>query len=148
MAEKRTFNTTPEISQRMAKIKSKNGFSEVLLAKSLWHEGIRYRKNYKKLPGSPDIAITSKHIAIFVDGEFWHGFDWENSQRRIKANREYWINKIEKNMARDKRNDELLHEMGWLVLHFWDAEVKKHPDECVKKILLAIESQKFYCHSK
>lgn len=148
MAKKKDFNTTPEISERMARIKSKNGPSETQLAKALWQEGIRYRKNYKKLPGSPDIAITSKRIAIFVDGELWHGFDWENSQRRFKANREYWLNKIEKNMERDKRNDALLHDMGWLVLHFWDAEVKKHLDQCVKKVLLAVESQKFYQHLK
>jgi len=82
------------------------------VANALWHEGIRYRKNFKKLPGSPDIAITKYKIAIFVDGEFWRGEDWENRKEKLKFNREYWIEKIEENIARDKRNDILLKEQG------------------------------------
>ena len=95
------LETTPEISKRMSKVKLKNGVAESLLAKTLWHQGIRYRRNYKKLPGSPDIAITAKKVAIFVDGEFWHGHDWANKREKLKSNREYWIEKIEENMARD-----------------------------------------------
>lgn len=75
------LETTPEISKRMANVKLKGGKAENILAKSLWHNGVRYRKNYKKLPGSPDIAITKYKTAIFVDGEFWHGEDWENRKK-------------------------------------------------------------------
>jgi DNA mismatch endonuclease (patch repair protein) len=129
------LNTTPEISKRMANIKLKAGTTESVLAKALWHRGIRYRRNCKKLPGSPDIAITTKKIAIFVDGEFWHGYDWENRKLMLKSNRDYWIEKIEENIARDKYNDGLLSEMGWTVIHFWEKEIKKNLDECVEMIV-------------
>ena len=72
-----SYDSTPETRKRMAKVKLKNGRAEQLLAKKLWQLGYRYRKNDKRLPGSPDIAITRHRIAIFVDGEFWHGKDWE-----------------------------------------------------------------------
>lgn len=118
----------------MSKVKLKGGKAETLLAKKLWHKGYRYRKNYKKLPGSPDIAITKYRIAIFVDGEFWHGHDWDNRKTKLKRNREYWIEKIEENIARDKRNDALLTAKDWLYVHFWEKEVLKDLDGCVQVI--------------
>lgn len=129
------LDTTPEISKRMANVKLKKGIAESALAKSLWHKGIRYRRNYKKLPGSPDIAITKQKIAIFIDGEFWHGYDWENKKYRLKNNAAYWIEKIEENMARDKANDKKLLDMGWVVIHFWEKQVKKNLESCVKEVI-------------
>ena len=105
------LETTESISKRMANVSLKGGPSETALAKILWNKGIRYRKNYKALPGSPDIAITKYKVAVFVDGEFWHGEDWENRKKKLKRNREYWIEKIEENISRDKRNDMILMEM-------------------------------------
>lgn len=134
----RKLETTPAISKRMSRVHLKRGPTERALAKALWHRGIRYRLNYKKLPGSPDIAITSKKIAIFIDGEFWHGKDWEVRKNKLKSNREYWIEKIEENIARDKRNDSLLIQSGWTVIHFWEKEVKKDIDQCVEKILALV----------
>jgi len=93
--------TLPEISKRMSRVKLKRGVAETMLAKTLWHRGIRYRLNYRALAGSPDIAITIHKVAVFVDGEFWHGHDWENRKLRLNRNREYWIEKIEENMVRD-----------------------------------------------
>lgn len=130
--------TTPEISQRMKHVKTKKGLSEVMLSRALWHKGFRYRLNYKRLPGCPDIAITKYKIAIFVDGEFWHGYYWEDKKTRLKSNREYWIAKIEKNIVRDIKNDQLLILMGWSVLHFGDKEVKKHLDKCVSTVIETI----------
>ena len=75
------LETTESISKRMANVSLKGGKAETDLAKALWHEGIRYRKNYRKIPGSPDIAITKYKIAVFVDGEFWHGENWEENQQ-------------------------------------------------------------------
>lgn len=92
----------------MSRVRLKGGRAEAILAKALWRRGYRYRKNDRRLPGSPDIAISRYHIAVFVDGEFWHGKDWETRKSRLKRNREYWIEKIEENMARDLRNDRLL----------------------------------------
>lgn len=133
--------TTPEISKRMANISLKGGLAETLFAKELWHRGIRYRKNYKKLPGSPDIAITKYKIAVFVDGEFWHGEDWDNRKKKLKANREYWIKKIEENIARDKRNDIILTEMGWIPVHFWEKEVKKDVIYCADKVVDLVQQR-------
>ena len=132
------FNTTPDVSKRMGQVHLKGGKAETALAKALWHEGYRYRRNYKKLPGSPDIAITKYKVAIFVDGEFWHGQDWENRKAKLKSNREYWIEKIEENIARYKRNDEVLSQMGWAALHFWEKEVLKNPDSCMETVIEAI----------
>ena len=77
----------------MANVSLKGGKAETELAHALWHVGIRYRKNYKAVPGSPDITITKYKVAVFVDGEFWHGKDWEERKQRLKRNREYWIEK-------------------------------------------------------
>lgn len=118
----------------MSRVHLKRGKAETALAKALWHSGYRYRLNYKMLPGSPDVAITKYRIAIFVDGEFWHGYDWENRKLKLKANREYWIEKIEENIARDRRNDILLEQIGWVPVHFWEKEVKKELDDCIRVI--------------
>ena len=103
MKHPKSYDSTPETRKRMSKVKLKNSDAEKLLAKRLWHLGYRYRKNDKRLPGSPDIAILKHRVAIFVDGEFWHGKDWDIRKSRLKRNREYWIEKIEENMARDIR---------------------------------------------
>ena len=125
-------------SLNMSRIKSKNTSIEVALRKALWRAGIRYRKNYQKLPGSPDIAITKHQIAIFCDGEFWHGKDWDTKKPRIKSNREFWIEKIERNRRRDRQNEWELNCLGWVVLRFWGMEIKKDLIGCVKEIKCAI----------
>ena len=134
----RTLITTPEISKRMSKVKLKDGVAEKLLAKKLWHEGIRYRKNYRKIPGSPDIAITKTKIAIFVDGEFWHGYCWNKRKLTIKTNRDYWVNKIEENISRDLKVKKLLEIEGWKVIRFWEKDIKKDVDNCLTIILKLI----------
>lgn len=135
MKHPKAYDTTPETSRRMSHVKLKGGMAETLLAKNLWHNGIRYRRNYKKLPGSPDIAITKHRIAIFVDGEFWHGYDWANRKIRLHRNKEYWIEKIEENISRDRRNDLKLLELGWIPVHFWEKEIKDNVDKCTSAIL-------------
>jgi DNA mismatch endonuclease (patch repair protein) len=132
------LETTSAISKRLANIDLKKGKAETILAKALWHKGIRYRLNYKKVPGSPDICITSKKIAVFVDGEFWHGHDWKTRKKKLKSNRDYWIEKIEENIARDKRNNEELNKFSYVVLRFWEKEVLKDLDNCVKIVEQAI----------
>lgn len=137
----KVLNTSPEVSLRMSKIKSKRTKAEILLSKRLWAEGIRYRLNYKKLPGSPDIAITKDKIAIFVDGEFWHGKNWEAKKARIKNNSEYWLEKIEENIIRDQRNNHRLIELGWLPIHFWERDVLKNLNDCIKVIIEIIKDR-------
>ena len=127
---------TDDLKRRhtMSRIKSKDTSIEVSLRKTLWHAGIRYRKNYRKLPGTPDIAITKHRIAIFCDGEFWHGKDWDTRKQRIQNNREYWIAKIERNIARDMDTDHKLQGMGWVVLHFWGNSISKNVFECMEEV--------------
>lgn len=134
---------TPEQRRRnMQAIHSKDTTIELLLRKALWERGVRYRKNYKKLIGKPDIAITKYKIAVFCDSDYWHGYDWENRNQRIKSNRDYWVPKVERNMARDREVTEALQRDGWLVLRFWEWQIRKHLSECVESVLQAIETRK------
>lgn len=136
-----SYDSTPETRKRMSKVKLKNGTAEQLLAKQLWHLGYRYRKNYKGLPGSPDIVISKYKVAVFVDGEFWHGQDWNNRKERLKRNREYWIEKIEENIRRDQRVNTELQDKGWTVIRFWEKEVLKDTTKCVDKIVSEIQKR-------
>lgn len=132
---------TPEQRRKsMRGNRSKDTSIELLLRKTLWHKGYRYRKNYKKLPGSPDIAMTKQKVAIFCDSEFFHGKDWKDKKQRLQkgSNAGFWISKIERNMQRDHENDQKLIALGWTVIHFWGEEIKKSPEECVRVIEEAI----------
>ena len=124
------------VSNNMRKIHSKDTSIELLLRKALWHKGYRYRKNYKDLPGSPDIVLTKYKIAIFCDSEFFHGKDWDSLKTRLEKgkNPEFWINKIERNRNRDYENDKKLLFLGYTVLHFWGQDISKHTDECLQAI--------------
>lgn len=129
-----------EVSERshknMSKIRGKDTSIEVTLRRALWNKGYRYRKNYKKLPGSPDIAITKHKIAIFCDSEFFHGKDWEVLKPRLERgkNPDYWVKKIERNMERDQEKDKKLLFAGWTVIHFWGKDILKNTDECIRVI--------------
>ena len=120
----------------MQKIRSKDTSIEVVLRKRLWHDGYRYRKNYKKLPGSPDIAITKQKIAVFCDSEFFHGKDWDLLKARLERgkNPQYWIRHIEENMERDRRVDKELETLDWTVIRFWGNDIKKDLEGCLRVI--------------
>lgn len=124
------------VSKNMSHIRSTDTSIEVKLRKGLWHKGYRYRKNYKKLPGSPDIALTKYHIAIFCDSEFFHGKDWEVLKARLEkgSNPDYWIKKIERNRDRDVENDKKLLFLGWTVIHFWGKDILQNTEECIRVI--------------
>lgn len=126
---------TPEQRRKnMQAIKSKATKAEIALAKALWAKGYRYRKNNKKVYGNPDLTFSQYKLAIFVDGEYFHGYNWETEKHRIKTNRNFWWKKIEGNMLRDKRVNETLVENGWTVLRFWSQEIRKNLASCVHKI--------------
>ncbi len=129
------FYTSEKRSKLMGRIKSKNTKPELKLKRALWNLGLRYRKNYKSLPGSPDIVFTKFRLAIFVDGEFWHGFNWEEKKSKIKSNRGFWIPKIERNMERDRLSNQILKNEGWHVMRFWENELKRDFDSCLIKIV-------------
>ena len=128
---------TPEQRRKnMQHIRSENTSIEVMLCKALWNKGDRYRKNYKKLPGKPDIVLTKYKIAIFCDSEFFHGKDWEVLKPRLEKgnNSEFWINKISRNIDRDEEVNKKLLFMGWTVIRFWGNDIKKSIDECMKVV--------------
>jgi len=134
------FNTTPERSKLMSKIKCKDTQPEILLRKALWAAGLRYRLNVAKLPGKPDIVFRKHKVAVFVDGDFWHGYKWEEKKPRIKSNADYWIKKIERNMQRDNENNAALQGLGYTVLRFWEHQVKKDLQSCLSLVRSFIES--------
>lgn len=128
--------TLEQRRRNMKNIKNKDTSIELKLCRALWRKGVRYRKNYNKVPGSPDIALTKYKIAIFCDGEFFHGYNWEELKVKLEKsnNSSYWINKISKNIERDKRVNSELEAMGWTVIRFWGKEIKKDVNGCVKFI--------------
>lgn len=115
-------------SKNMRAIKPTETKAEVLLAKYLFAKGYRYRKNNKSVFGKPDLTFKKIKLAIFIDGEFWHGKDWEIRKENIKSNREYWIPKIEKNMIRDIIVNKELLNSGWTVMRFWAKDVEKNTE--------------------
>ena len=133
---------TPEqISYNMRQVKNKDSAIEITLRKELWKRGIRYRKNVSKVFGKPDLAFIGKKVAAFCDSALWHGYDWENKQKEIKSRREFWIPKIERNMARDHEVNERLESEGWIVLRFWGKEIKKNVSACAEIIENTLEAR-------
>jgi DNA mismatch endonuclease (patch repair protein) len=132
--------TKEQRSKCMSHIRSKDTGIEVRLRKALWKKGYRYRKNYKRLPGTPDIVLTKYRIAIFCDSEFWHGRDWDVLKPRLLKgkNPDYWIKKIGRNKERDAEIDKKLLFMDWTVIRFWGEEILKNTDQCIQVVEEAI----------
>ena len=126
----------------MYKRQGKNTKPELAFRKALWQSGYRYRIDYKKLIGRPDIALKKYKTVIFIDGEFWHGHNWEERKHKIKSNREFWIPKIERNIQRDQEVNQALQEKGYKVFRFWETEVKKNLDECLEEVLTHLNTIK------
>ncbi|MCI9675815.1 MAG: very short patch repair endonuclease [Lachnospiraceae bacterium] len=130
-------NLTPQQRRKnMQHIKSKDTSIEIKFRKALWQKGYRYRKNYKGLPGKPDIVLTKEKIAIFCDSEFFHGKDWEVLKPRLEKtnNGEYWQKKISRNMEHDDEVNKQLLFLGWTVIRFWGEDILKRTDECIHVI--------------
>jgi len=138
------FYTSKKRSRTMSHIRSRNSKPEMILRRALWAKNIRYRLHDKSLPGKPDIAIKKYKLTIFVDGEFWHGFDWENRRERIKSNRRFWIPKIERNMQKDERTNRVLRSMGYTVFRFWAQDVLKNLPAVLNQIELYLETRKLW----
>lgn len=127
--------TREQRHKNMRHIKSCDTQAEKMLRLALWHRGMRYRKNYAKLPGKPDIVLTRQKIAIFVDGDFWHARGHEACPgEQVRNNRLFWQNKLTRNVERDKEVNDALLEMGWLVLRFWESDIKHNIEECLRVI--------------
>ena len=127
--------------RNMQRIRSRDTSIELILRKALWQKGIRYRKNWKGIPGKPDIAITKYKIAVFCDSAFWHGKDYENSVKP-KTNAEFWDRKIRRNMERDEEVNRMLEDLGWEVIRFWYKEIIKNTEACVRRVMEAVKYNK------
>jgi DNA mismatch endonuclease (patch repair protein) len=136
--EESGFYTTKKRSKIMSRIRGKNTKPELLLRKALWKKGVRYRLDNKKLPGKPDVSIQKYKLAIFIDGEFWHGYNWDERKGNIKSNRGFWVPKIERNMQRDREVNRQLNTMGYTVFRFWEKEIKNELNTCINDVLVYI----------
>ena len=129
--------------KNMRAIKNSDTKPEILLRKELWRQGYRYRKNCKNIFGKPDIVFLKKKIAVFCDGEFWHGYNYTEGSDAADTNKEYWNKKIKRNIERDKEVNEYLRQEGWIVLRFWSKEILKDLSKCVKIIIDNLEKSNF-----
>lgn len=127
-----------QISRNMKQVKNKDSLIELILRKELWKRGMRYRKNVKNICGKPDIAFIGKRIAVFVDSEFWHGYNFEVNKENIHSNKIFWFNKIKRNIERDLEVTIQLRDSGWVVLRFWGNDIKRNLKGCADEI------EKFY----
>ena len=128
----------------MSHIKSKDTQIELMMRKALREHGYGYRKHYKALPGTPDIVLTKYKICVFCDSAYFHGRDWEQLQEQLKRgkNADFWIKKIGRNIQKDDEVNRALFGAGWTVLRFWDTEIKKNLDGCIKVIEETIMEKK------
>ncbi len=127
---------TPEQRLRcMRANKSRDTKPERAFARLLWSAGVRYRKQSRTIPGRPDFSIKRYKLAIFIDGDFWHGRDFDPDHNRFHRNRDFWIAKIQRNIERDRRVTATLESRGWKVLRFWESELKKNPGVCLRAVL-------------
>ena len=140
--EESGFYTTKKRSKIMSKIRGKNTKPELLFRKALWKQNVRYRIDNKKLPGKPDVSIQKYKLAIFIDGEFWHGYNWNERRETIQSNRKFWIPKIERNMQRDEEVNQQLTDLGYTVFRFWEGDIKTELDKCINDILVFLDWKK------
>jgi DNA mismatch endonuclease (patch repair protein) len=108
----------------MRRVKGRNTTPEMIVRRALTRLGARYRLHRKDLPGSPDVVLPGRRLALFVHGCFWHGHDCARGARVPKQNRDYWLGKVARNRARDAANRQALEGMGWRVETLWECELK------------------------
>ncbi len=144
VSKRRSIET---VRKAMRAVRSKNTAPELALRKALWSRGFRYRLHKKTLPGKPDLVFPSKRIALFIDGDYWHGRQWEKrgfvsleAQMSRVNNSAYWIKKISGNIIRDKRNNCELRLLGWTVIRIWESDLKTNHEKVVEKVITKLES--------
>jgi len=123
----------------MSAIKSKNTLPEMTLRHALWSRGLRYRVNVKSLPGKPDIVFTKAKVAVFCDGDYWHGHNWalrglKNLDEELAGYSEFWANKIRRNIQRDIEVNHQLTVMGWTVVRIWESDIMDDREKCLNDI--------------
>ncbi len=131
-------NLTPEQrSYCMSRVKRQDTDLEMLIRSEIHKMGLRFRKHVKELPGKPDIVFSNAHVAVFIDGDFWHGYrlpTWEKSLS------EFWKRKIRGNRERDKKNFKRLRSRGWHVIRLWQHQVEHDLENCIERITAAVKN--------
>lgn len=131
----------PAITHKiMSSVKSKNTRPEIALRKALWHQGLRFRVNYKGLPGKPDIVFTRVKVVVFCDGDYWHGHNWalrgmKSLDEELAGYSEFWAKKIRRNIKRDEEVNRQLAELGWTVVRVWESDIKSDVLACGEGIV-------------
>lgn len=123
----------------MSSVRNKDTELEVLVRSRLHRRGLRFRKHVKALPGTPDVVFPRAKVAVFIDGDFWHGYRFRVWRGTVA---EFWQQKIEKNRRRDAKNFRELRRLGWAVVRIWGHELKQDVDACVDRIISIVQSRK------
>ncbi|MBP7755947.1 MAG: very short patch repair endonuclease [Acidobacteria bacterium] len=116
---------------------------ERLLGSALWQQGLRYRKDVAGIPGRPDLVFSRARVAVFCDGDFWHGKDWEQRRAKLAAgtNPSYWLAKVAGNIARDREQNRNLRRQGWTVLRFWESDIRADPERIAARVRRVVETR-------
>ena len=137
-----TASRDPKMTTKiMSAIHSQDTKPEMLIRKALFRDGFRYRVHYKALPGKPDVVFTRVKLAVFIDGDFWHGHNWAirnygSLEDELQRYSPFWQEKIRRNVERDRATTESLESMGWVVMRLWESDIEKD----LEGNLLLIES--------
>lgn len=140
----RNTRRNPEVTSRMmAAVRNKDTKAELILRRALHRRGVRYRLHPAGVFGRPDIAIRSRRLAVFADGDMWHGNAWRlrglsQLEDMFPNNTEFWVKKIRRNMERDKEVTARLTEEGWTVVRLWESEIMRDPDAAAEKVVEAL----------
>jgi DNA mismatch endonuclease (patch repair protein) len=129
-------NLTPEQrSYCMSRIKGKDTGLELRVRSALHKRGLRFRKHFKELPGKPDVVFTKAKVAVFIDGDFWHGYRFSTWENKVS---DFWKTKISKNRERDAENHRRLREMGWTVIRLWQHDLERDFEKSIERIVIAV----------
>lgn len=138
--------TKAEVSAVMRRVRSKGTNPELQLGTALRKLKLPFSIHRSDLPGCPDFVFDRQRVAVFLDGDFWHGRQWKlrglssmSSQFKRCRNRDYWIGKIEGNVSRDKSNSRRLRHLGWSVLRIWESDLRKKPEMSINRVIRALE---------
>lgn len=123
----------------MSRVKNKDTDLEVMIRSALQKKGLRFRKHVKSLPGTPDVVFTKEKVAVFLDGDFWHGYRFPVWKDSLST---FWQEKIQKNRNRDQRNFRKLRREGWIVIRLWKHEIKKNLANCINRISVVVDSKR------
>ena len=132
-------NLTPEQrSYCMSRIKGKDTGLETRVRSELHKRGFRFRKHLKELPGKPDVVFTKAKVAVFIDGDFWHGYRFSTWEHKVS---DFWKTKISKNRERDAKNHRRLRNMGWTVIRLWQHDLERDFEASIGKVVSALKKE-------